>query len=64
MTCDGPDDHTWWTMRGGREKCSTCGTVFPCRAKCGHLDCKAERGEADEQIVVSLDALLGATCQN
>jgi len=35
-------DHRWRLVRGGkREQCDVCGTSFPCRHSCGHLDCAA-----------------------
>lgn len=33
--------HTWVRLRfpSLRERCRSCGLVFPCRAACDHLDC-------------------------
>ncbi len=35
----------WTVARGdGRERCTGCGDVYPCRSsRCGHLDCERER---------------------
>jgi len=37
--------HTWRTMRSGVETCETCGTRYPCRALCSHVDCADRRVE-------------------
>jgi hypothetical protein len=46
-------------MRGGkREKCTTCGDVFPCRKSgCQHLDCHEARGELPPDIIVAVDGV-------
>ena len=48
MKCNGPRDHTWERLRRGsnRERCTLCGTVYPCRHACEHVDCRCARGEA------------------
>jgi hypothetical protein len=39
MTCR-PNDHRWRPVRGGRrEVCQECGTSFPCKTACEHVDC-------------------------
>lgn len=42
--CDHPH---WEKMRSGRERCTSCGMVFPCRKACLHLDCGEEVGDID-----------------
>lgn len=40
--------HVWVALRRGSkfEKCTTCGTMFPCRTNdCGHFDCMLVRGQ-------------------
>lgn len=38
--------HEWRPMRGSdREKCSLCGTTFPCALECGHVDCRLVKGQ-------------------
>lgn len=41
------DKHTWRPVRRSKfEKCTTCGTYFPCKkAGCDHSDCHEARGE-------------------
>lgn len=36
-----PRNHNWAPLRRGssRERCTICGTTFPCAHECGHVDC-------------------------
>lgn len=40
--------HDWRPLQRGSkfEKCANCGTLFPCRGKCEHLDCCWVKGDA------------------
>ena len=35
--------HPGWQEGKRYDKCSLCGTSFPCRGECTHLDCSEER---------------------
>lgn len=39
--------HNWAPMKRGSkfEKCTLCGTTFPCRHVCQHLDCRLVKGK-------------------
>lgn len=45
--------HVWVPSKLGKfEKCSVCGTRFPCASSCTHFDCMLERGESLPDWVV------------
>lgn len=40
--------HEWRELKSGVEKCVRCGTRFPCRGACTHVDCEDRRRELAE----------------
>ncbi len=45
----------WDETRNGSLRCAACGTYFPCRNLCEHLDCAEEHGELE--IIAELLAI-------
>lgn len=39
--------HTIWKKGRVRAKCTECGTSFPCKSACRHVDCQEARGELE-----------------
>jgi hypothetical protein len=58
--CKGPHDWRERKRSPGTFECAGCGSVFPCRHACEHIDCLDKRG--DERALARVLGALAGEC--